>query len=119
MSTDLALPTVDELKNAFHTALSEAAVGMLADYVQLAQSSDDVEDKRKFMSWASETLGWKRQAPKSENDNLPVFNFNFGSGNVQMTAISQDGTQTQVEFTATPTPTMSAATFINDDVLDD
>jgi len=116
----IALPADEALKADFQSSLAEAASEMLAEYVEGVLGSTELEDKRKFMTWASETLGWKRAAPKSDMDTLPVFNFNFGvSGQVQMTTVAPDGTQQTLEFTPDPNPAMQAAIAINEDVAFD
>lgn len=72
---------IKALKQTFMSEMAEAAVQLLPEVVEQVMTDDDLDQRRKFLDLAINTLGWKQAAPKDAFDNLPVFQFNFnGTG---------------------------------------
>ena len=77
------LPKVSgEDLDQFRSLVFEVMPEMLEDYILEVRASEDVEDKRKFLAWASSVVG--AEAKKDEQKpQLPTFQFNFALGGVQ------------------------------------
>lgn len=76
--------TGEQLDN-FRGMVFEVLPEMLEDYIAEVRMSEDVDDKRKFMAWATTVVG--AEAKKDDaKPALPVFNFNFSLGSVQAQA---------------------------------
>lgn len=69
---------VKALKQSFMNDMAEAAQGLLPIVVERVLADDDLEQQRKFLTLAIDTLGWKQAQPKDAYENLPIFQFNFG-----------------------------------------
>lgn len=117
-TTELAIET---LKESFMAGLAQATHDMLPELLEDLRGSEDLELKRKFLTQATDILGWKKAPPKDANEGLPVFNFNFGTGGqMQVTSTAPDGTETILEFQPDrPVPAImqSAAIEVNDDIF--
>lgn len=74
-----------EQLDTFRAMVFEVMPVMLEDYIMEVKLSDDVDDKRKFMAWASAVVG--AEAKKEDNKPaLPVFNFQFSLAGMQAQA---------------------------------
>ena len=72
---------IDEFRSLVYASM----VPMLEDYIVEVRMSDDVDDKRKFMAWATTVVG--ADAKKEDiKPQLPVFNFSFALSGVQAQA---------------------------------
>ena len=74
------LPKVSgEDLDQFRSLVFEVMPEMLTDYLLEVRASEDVEDKRRFLAWATSVVG--AEAKKDEQKpQLPVFNFNIALG---------------------------------------
>lgn len=71
-----------EQLDEFRGLVFEVMPEMLAEYIEVVRVSTDVEDRRKFLAWATSVVG--AEAKKDDaKPQLPVFNFQFSLGNIQ------------------------------------
>jgi len=74
-----------EQLDEFRSLVFASMAPMLEDYIVEVRMSDDVDDKRKFLAWATTVVG--ADAKKEDNKpQLPVFNFSFALSGVQAQA---------------------------------
>lgn len=105
------LPTPDEHKEAFLADLRVAVKGTLKEYVEELRTDGELEDKRKFLVWAADKLGYSVPAPK-ETANLPMANIVI---NLSPVTPRNNGEV----FDLRPTPSLLQYVDVNADVLTD
>lgn len=74
-----------EQLDEFRSLVFEVLPDMLAEYIDDVRMSEDVDDKRKFMAWATAVVGAEAKK-EDQKPALPVFNFQFSLGGVQAQA---------------------------------